>query len=318
LRAPKAITYKTPYFLVSFKEVKNLKMISRLKVKYNLLLTALAVLIFSGNSYGAIYGYIPNSADNSVSVINTGDNTDTEVIAPLGDTPFGVATGPAGDFIYVTNRSSNTVSQIDSQTGNILTHTVGTEPVGIAAGPDGTSVYVANQDGYLSVIDITDNSIESVQIGTSLFGVAVDPELGTIYVTDDTDNLVYEIDEDDLSISGTFTVGEAPKGIALDQSGKYVVVANSGDDTVSIINVAVISFVSAPIDVGSSPFGVAISHDDSSAYITNTSDDSVSKINLDDFSVTTIELASDTEIPDSPQGLSVGPFGLGANSNPGW
>lgn len=285
-----------------------MKIVSRFNEKYNWYLAALAVLVFSGNCFAEIYGYIPNSADNTVSIVNTADSTDTEVVALLGEVPVGITTAPAGDFIYVTNRSSNTVSQINSLTGNVLPYKVGTGPVGIAISYEGTFVYVANQDGQLSIINTTDNNIESVQIGTSLFGIAVDFETGSIYVTDDTDNLVYVIDQSDLSVSDSFTVGESPKGIAVDQTDKYIVVVNSGDDTVSIINIDSGS-VQDPIAVGSSPFGVAISNDDNYAYVTNTSDDSVSKINLDDFSVTSIDLAPDIETTDSPQGLSVSPFG---------
>jgi YVTN family beta-propeller protein len=283
-------------------------MLSPLYSKYSFSLVVLVLIAHVGNCYGAIQGYIPNSLDNNLSVINKADSTDVNIIGPLGKTPTGVATSLTGDFIYVTNNSSNTVSQINSQAGTIFTHTVGTGPVGIAVGPDGTYVYVANQDGTLSVIDITDNTIESVEIGTSLYGIAVNPDLGTVFLTDDTDNQVYEIDPDDLSISNSFTVGVSPKGIAIDQAGKYVVVANSADDTVSVISVDINS-VSEPIDVGSSPFGVAFTNDDNYAYVTNNGDDSVSKIALDDFSVTTVELAPGEETQDSPQGLSVSPFG---------
>lgn len=283
-------------------------MISQLKLKSYLILTALAVLIFPSSGYAVVLGYIPNSMDNNLSVINTEDSSATDIIGPLGEVPFGVATAPAGDFIYVTNKSSNTVSQINSMTGTVLTHTVGAGPVGIAVSPDGTSVYVANQDGYLSVLDTNNSSIESVQIGSSLFGLALDPDQEAIYITDDTDNVVYEIREQDLSVRTSFAVGTAPKGIAVAQSGQYVVVANSGDDTVSIINVDAKS-VSEPIIVGSNPFGVAITHDDQYAYVTNSADDSVSKVNIADFSVTAIELAPDSSPADEPQGLSVSPFG---------
>ena len=288
-----------------------MKIVSRFNEKYNLFLTALVVLVFSGNCFAAIYGYIPNSADNTVSIINTGDNTDTEVITLLSEAPLGVATAPTGDFIYVTNELSNTVSQIDSLTGDVLTHTVGTGPVGIAVGPDGTNVYVANQDGSLSVINTTDNSIESVLVGTSLYGVAVDPEGDFIYVTDDTDNLVHVIQLSDLTVSHSLMVGEAPKGVAVDPFGAYVLVANNSDDTVSMIIVKD-NRVNEPIIVGGSPFGVALSNNGIFAYITNTASDSVSKINLVDSSVTTIELIPGIAFPetqDGPQGLAVSPYG---------
>ena len=99
-----------------------MKILSRLYSKYSLLLVVVVLFVHTGNCFGAIQGYIPNSMDNNLSVINTADSTSIDVIGPLGQAPFGVTTGLGGDFIYVTNMSSNTVSQIDSLSGNIFTH----------------------------------------------------------------------------------------------------------------------------------------------------------------------------------------------------
>ena len=62
--------------------------------------------------------------------------------------PRGVAVSPNGASVYVTNATSNNVSQYDVGAGGALTPkspaTVasGTGPYGVAASPDGASVYV--------------------------------------------------------------------------------------------------------------------------------------------------------------------------------
>jgi YVTN family beta-propeller protein len=46
--------------------------------------------------YAATYAYISNSADDTVSVISTSDNTVTDTVA-VGNGPWGVAVAPDGD-----------------------------------------------------------------------------------------------------------------------------------------------------------------------------------------------------------------------------
>ena len=152
-------------------------MVARLKSRYLyiLLVIFLATFGFWGICHAIIYGYIPNSGDNTVSVINTGAGIVTN--APTLDSePFGVTTSPSGDYIYVTNKTSNTVSRIDSQSLAIVSIGVSTDPIGIAISPDGAYAYVANNDGNLSVINTATNVVDdTVLVGTSLYGVAVHP-----------------------------------------------------------------------------------------------------------------------------------------------
>jgi YVTN family beta-propeller protein len=290
-----------------------------LKINYSclLLVTALLSLAFLGNCWAAVYGYIPNSGDNTVTKINTGDIAETTAIN-LGNGPSGVATSPDGKFIYVTNRYSNTVAIIDSQADTVTSLVVGTEPVGVAVSPDGAHVFVANQDGNLSVINPSDNRVETLTVGTSLFGVAVDRAGEFVYVTDDTENKLYTIQLADLTvIAPPLEVGLAPRGVAAGPLGNFVAVANSGDNTVSLINVATPPAKITTIGVGSNPFGVALSSDGANAFVTNSGDDTVSMISLLTSTVTaTIALNPVADpppdplpLPDGPQGIALGPYG---------
>ncbi|MCK4839225.1 MAG: beta-propeller fold lactonase family protein, partial [Desulfobulbaceae bacterium] len=113
-------------------------------------------------------------------------------------------------------------------------------------------------------------------------------------------------------------IGSNPKGIAVTPSGLYVVVANSGDDTVSLITTAT-NEVSATIDIAPpaepfvltySPFGVAITSDSLFAYVTNTLHDSVSKINiLTSSAATPILLTTEGDPTGDPQGIAIHPYG---------
>ncbi len=145
------------------------------------------------------YVYVANRASDSVSIIDTEDNEVAATIS-VGDKPGYIL--EAGDAIYVSNEGSNTVSVIDPEHRTVTaTVSVGVRPRGLAI--DGALLYVANagnpnQSGgnYISVIDIDSNTV--------------------------TDALILP--------AGSMS----PDGMIV-QSGKLFV-ANSGSDTVSIID----------------------------------------------------------------------------------
>jgi YVTN family beta-propeller protein len=272
------------------------------------LLAVLTILTFPSNSQANVYGYIPNSVD--LAVIDTTTNT---VVTPidLGGNPVGIATGPSGRYVYVTSTTLNTVSQIDLSGSNSITHNVGS-PVGVAVSPDGIYVYVTSQNDTLTIIDTSDNSIYPLTgVGTSLYGVAVSPSGNFVYLTDDTANLLHVVDVTDPTnrmVVASPAVGAGPKGVAVSPYGLRVVVANSGDNTVSVITAGIYT-VSATITVGTSilanPFGVAIANNGLTAYVTNSGDNSVSRIDLATSNVTDIPLAAG----DGPQGVELNAFG---------
>jgi len=61
------------------------------------------------------YAYVANSSDNTVSVINTSNNTVVKTIS-VGTNPFAVAVDQAGKSAYVANYGSANVSIISTST----------------------------------------------------------------------------------------------------------------------------------------------------------------------------------------------------------
>ena len=110
--------------------------------------------------------YVANYNADTVSVINTADNTLIATIT-VGTSPYGVAFSPDGTKVYVTNLSGDTVSVINTTTNNVdATITVGTEPYGVAVSPDGTTAYVTNSfSNTVSVIDLRANASASADPG---------------------------------------------------------------------------------------------------------------------------------------------------------
>lgn len=254
-----------------------------------------------------VYAYVTNQGDNTVSVINTVDQTVTPSPLGMGQSPFGVAVAPAADYYYVVNRTDTNLSQVEVATGTIHTnHPTGLDPVGVAVSPDSTYAYVTNHTpATLSVIHVTDASIETITLSGAPFGVAVHPAGKLLYATDDSSNKLLVVDlTTKLLLDTPVTVGNHPKGVAVTASGNYVVVANNADNTVSIVSTAA-NTVSAPITVGQGPFGVAITPDDKYAYISNSDSASVSVINLADQTATPVTIP----VGAGPQGVAVTPNG---------
>jgi YVTN family beta-propeller protein len=75
----------------------------------------------------------------------------------------------------------------------------------------------------------------------------------------------------------TITVGGSPIGIAFNPDNGFMYVANSGSNTVSVIN-PVTNTVVATIPVGATPFGIAFNPDNGFLYVTNQGGNTVSVI----------------------------------------
>ena len=106
--------------------------------------------------------YIANTGSDTVSVLNTDNDTIARTIAlPRGSKPVDVAVSPNGRYLYTADGGSNRVSVLDTRTGRLRASVrVGTQPLSLAAAPDGKTVYAANSgSGDVSVIDAQANRV---------------------------------------------------------------------------------------------------------------------------------------------------------------
>ena len=223
------------------------------------------------------YAYIPNTSDNTLSVVKTSTGGLYKSVDGLGSNPSGVAVGYDGDYVFVTNAGDNTLSVIkvdyigstDSDENPVIeTIDVGGNPLGVAAAPDGDYVYVSNyDDGTVSIISTDDDDVEWVSDedmgdGFNPLGIAVTPD-GDVYVANNNGD---EVTMFNTSVSTDISVGETPYGVAVSGDGKNVYVTNFGSDTLSVIRTDDYddddddddNQVVASIGVGDGPQGVAV------------------------------------------------------------
>jgi YVTN family beta-propeller protein len=129
-------------------------------------------------------------------------------LAPTTSSPIAISTDDK--LIWTVNPSDDSVSVIRSDTKTVLTKiSVGDEPESIALTPDGQYAYVANAaGGSVTVIKITNPAW-----GT--FSAAVDATAGEY---------------------GQITTGAEPWNVVCSPDGKRIFVANSSQDSITVIN----------------------------------------------------------------------------------
>ncbi len=222
------------------------------------------------------FAYVANKNGHSVSVVEVGTAHVTATIG-VDPSPDGVAVGYSYPFdvlhrtVYVTHSlSAGSVSVIDMATNTVTGKIpVGARPGRIAFAQSG-HLYVTNFGSFnVSVIDTSTNTVTGT-IGLSLkpSDIAITPDGRSAYVTNFGAPIVSIIP---LRISphqprtntvvAAIAVGAQPAAIVhiRNRGGHaYTYVANSGSDSVSVINRAVKNHVVATIPVGRMPFALAV------------------------------------------------------------
>ncbi|MGD0956673.1 MAG: hypothetical protein ABR953_07555 [Candidatus Acidiferrales bacterium] len=112
-------------------------------------------------------------------------------------------------------------------------------------------------------------------------------------------------------IGGAIGVGTGPTAVAIDEADGIAVVANTGGNSISLVNVRTAATIGSAIPVGTKPTGVAVDDllGDPVALVVNNADQTVTAIDLVTLNATTlnVSIASGTNPPL--------PFSIGVNPN---
>ena len=239
----------------------------------------------------------------------------------VGSSPGALALSPDGKRLYVANTGSGTVSVINTDylpthrrqsraTSSRLDITVGSSPSALALGADGR-LYVANRgSNTVSVINTATNTAgrhepqylwHAIHFGGVLAQRVGDRPRRPAVCGQHRQRHGVGDQHQQLRVTNTITVGSQPASVALGADGRLYV-ANTGSNTVSVINTATNTLIDtnpnvvwhARNSVGSSPTSVALSPDGGLAYVAN-GNDTVSVISTKDYTVvSTVAIDSDT------------------------
>lgn len=203
------------------------------------------------------FAYVTNMYEQSISVINTADDS-VALTFPLKDEkeegPYAIVVSPDGKKLYVTLPFGQSVKEIDAATGRVLsTIKVGEEAYQLAISPDGKLLYVqgllaiepadGNQMRYgVEVIDTKKRKIVSeVALSAKLpHGLVASPDGRKVYAGTEAVAVIDAVSDD---VIGEVDVGQGmnaslgggkrepgnvskniyvPKAIALSRNGKMM------------------------------------------------------------------------------------------------
>jgi YVTN family beta-propeller protein len=185
--------------------------------------------------------YVPNTYDNTVSVINcekSSKQTTHNINIPLGIDPVSTSANNRTNMVYVANYNDNTVSVMDGSTNKVLDIiNIGVNPVKVTINPKTNMVYVANKhSNTVSVMDGSTNKVVgTITVGNSPIDIAVNQDTNLVYVANQNDNTVSVMDGSTNKEVSIISVGNSPKWIVVNPNTNMVYIVNSNDKTISII-----------------------------------------------------------------------------------
>ncbi len=151
-------------------------------------------------------------------------------------------------------------------------------PAGIALDDEKKILYVVTRDDKsLYIIDLqTKSTLQKIALGGEAYTCLLSPDKKELYISCWGCDKLYVFDTEKRNIVTELPVGDNPNELCLTQNGRYLFVANSNDNSVSIINVSqrkVIETVNAALypdaPNGSTTNGLALSSDEKTLYIAN-------------------------------------------------
>jgi len=186
--------------------------------------------------------------------------------------PTMIAVKPDGKYAMVTSTGLNNVSLILLSNFSIVNKVaVGNSPSTVCFSPNGAYAYVVNQsDCTLSVIQMSDFTVvvQRIVISGVPNGAVVTSDGNYILVAvNSISGAVWVINTNDFT-STQIAVGNNPQAIALTPGGKFAMVTNTGDTTVSVISIADFT-VCQTVEIGQSTNNIAIASNGNYALTTS-------------------------------------------------
>lgn len=265
--------------------------------------------------------------DDQIKLLDTACDLPLDDEIDIGGVPSLIEQKPDGSRAYV--MASGNFYLMDLSARRVLETPLELMGKTFALSPDGRSLYVLQDSELLAVA--TAELEQAVVVGRTVSktvtlwkiefakprkasALAVAPDGRRLYVAISKDSSEQgEVQVHDSATGGKLAaadVGKEPSAIALTPDGKWVLVANAGDDSLSVID-AVTSTVIRVINLGQDPnmrqvpIALAVSPDTKKAYVANSVSNAISVIDLTRWAVVdTIPL-----INKSPTALALTPQG---------
>lgn len=190
----------------------------------------------------ALYAYVTNAYDGTVSVIDHDAGAVAETIDVADQASHGIAVRPDGETLFVGDYGDGNVYAIGTDDFDIReTIATGSNAHGVDLDPDGRYLYVSGGSvdvrGDVAVVDAGSydvlEGIETDGAGHVNFG----PDGRYAYVSNVDMDRIAVVDVDAMAVLETVPVGEGPNEAVASPDGRYVYTANVRDGSVSVVEV---------------------------------------------------------------------------------
>jgi YVTN family beta-propeller protein len=205
-------------------------------------------------------------------------------LGTLAQNPFptGLSVSPDGSKVYVANNLANNVTVVDTTSDSVAgVIPVGSYPYTTLASSDGKTVYVSNWgDSTVSVIDVAQRKVTAtIHVGNHPSAMVFGPN-GLLFVADSNSDAVsvintatnQELRRISLAPYPNAPLSSSPEGLAISPDGKYLYVADSGENAIVVIALNGLpgpETVLGRIPTGWYPTAVAVSSDGQTLFVTN-------------------------------------------------
>lgn len=228
----------------------------------------------------------------------------------VGFNPIGVAVTADGNFAYVANSASNSVSKIDTASRRVVsTIQLAVSPTWIAlAHQKGLACVTSREAQALILLDVQGNyQIATLDMPYSPEQVVIDASETLAYVSNALSAFVTVVDLDRRRIRQSIALTDASVGLALTPDGRFLYVSTRGTG----YNLQVISTadqtVAARTNAGTAPGSIAMDPAGTYAYVANHDSNDVTLVHVPTHhAVLTIPIGmSAMDVKVSPSGRYV-------------
>lgn len=270
---------------------------------------------------------ITNSGGNSVSFVDVGNAVLTKTVAVGGSNPIGI--GIFGRLAVVANFNQLTSTQrmvslinLDTQSfdSSITVTALGGSPFNVGIDSAGGNAVITDNSGHIGLLNLVTKQITPYFVSTPYDVAVYNPSQNVDWalITDFSENKLIIFDLQQQVQRTVVVVGQTPQGVAVNPTTGIAAVVNSGDNTVSLVNLnnPAGPSVVATIPVGLRPNYVAIDSSRNRAVVSNNGAGTVSVIDLAAKAV----IATLSTGGNNPAGVAVSQSGgvaIVANQNSG-
>jgi len=205
----------------------------------------------------------------------------------IGKSWLGLVFGENGKTLYASGGNDNFIIRFDIRNNKLMcrdTLKLGTSPedkisvAGIAVDEPAHRIYAVTKDNNsVYILDlVSKKTIKQLQLGGEGYTCILSPDKKQLYCSCWGCRKIVIVNTKSLIIEGTIPVGDHPNDMAIDSRGEMLYVANSNDNSVSVIDLVqkkVVETLNAALFPtalqGSTTNSVALGKDNRTLYIAN-------------------------------------------------